>query len=164
MSKYYYFEAKGIGTDPKMGGEDKRETWKMGFKMGFNGTLSDFFVRELAKKGVTLRKNPKNPRYYLEEDFKVVYPEDWDCPDLGKMKPNCLGSSVGMAEFYGKMKPAMEKWFLEKEKPDGNPVMIMSTGVEGMGLYGCLYELKPGKMSFANARNPKKEKKKLFNW
>ena len=53
---------------------------------------------------------------------------------------------------------------LEKENPDGSPEMIMSTGNEGLGIYGCLYELKPGKMKFKVTENPKKEKKKLFKW
>ncbi|MBR3276476.1 MAG: hypothetical protein IKG08_07750 [Eubacterium sp.] len=164
MSKYYYFEARGTGTNPDLGAADKRENWKLGFKMGFNGQLSHVFIQELAKKGINIRKNPKNPMYYLEEDMKIVAPDEWDCPDLGKMKPNCLGSSVGMMEFYAKMRPAMEKWFVEKENPDGSPEMIMSTGNEGLGIYGCLYELKPGKMKFKVTENPKKEKKKLFKW
>ena len=164
MSKYYYFEAKGIGTDPKMGGADTKERWKMGFKMGLGGTMLGPMVNALAKNGVTLRKSPHNPRFYDPEDLKEVKPDEWDCPDLGTFKPHCLGSSVGMAEYTQKMRPAIEKWFMEVEKPDGNPDLIMSTGNEGLGIYACLYELKPGTMNFAGSSAPKKEKKKLFNW
>ena len=160
MGRYYYFEAKGIGTNPDMGGADKTEAWRMGFRMGMNGTLTDVFVRELAKKGVVIQKRGFS---YDESMLRVVKPDEWDCPDLGKMKPHCLGSSLGMLEYTQKMRPGIEKWFMEVEKPDGNPQMVISTGNEGLGLYGCLYELTPGKMNFAG-QAPKKEKKKLFNW
>ena len=45
-------------------------------------------------------------------------------------------------------------------------MMICSTGNDGLGVYGCLYELTPGKMEFVkrSGSSEVKEKKSLFNW
>ena len=161
MSKYYYFEAKGLGTHPVMG--DKRENWEGAFNMGLGGVLTDALVKAVNKNGEKIRKSPRNPRFYESEDLTVVKPGEWNAPDLGKMKEKCLASSVGMTEYMLKMKPLIEKWFLEKEKPDGNPQMIIASGNEGFGVFACIYEITPGKMQFTETK-PKKEKKGLFGW
>ena len=162
MSKYYYFEAKGTGTDPNMGG--KRDLWEGGFDMGLGGVLLESFVKIVNKDGVKIRRAERNPRFFKSEDLTVVKPKEWDCPDLGKMKPKCLATNVGMMEYVTKMKPGIEKWFVEVGKPDGNPVMIIGSGSEALGAFGCLYEIKEGKMNF-KVEKPKKEKKRsLFGW
>ena len=52
---------------------------------------------------------------------------------------------------------------MEKEKPDGNPQMIIASGNEGLGVFACIYEITPGKMKFAEPK-PEKKKKSLFGW
>lgn len=161
MSKYYYFEAKGTGTHPELGGN--RESWEAGFEFAIGGVLKDQLVRAVNKDGEKIRKHPNNPTMYNLDDLRIVKPGEWHAPDLGKMKDKCLASAVGMVEYREKMRPLIEKWFMEEEKPDGNPQMIAATGNEGLGIFACIYEITPGQMQFAEAK-PKKEKKRLFGW
>ena len=161
MSKFYYFEAKGTGTDPKVGGD--RENWMMGFQFGLGAILTNEAVRAVNKDQELIRKSPRNPRYYLDEDLTVVKAQDWDCPDLGRIQPHSMSGVMGCTSFVDKMKPGMEKYFMEVVKPDGNPTIANMVWQEGLGIVGCMYEIKPGTMSF-KPREPEKEKKSLFNW
>lgn len=161
MSRFYYFEAKGTGTDPRVGGG--RENWMMSFQFGLGAILTDRAVGIANKQKEVIRKSPNNPRYYLEEDLTVVKAQDWDCPDLGKIQPNSMSDAAGFGSIAQKMRPGMEKYFMEVVKPNGNPTIVCEVCQEGLGIIGCLYEIKPGTMSF-KPEEPKKEKKSLFNW